>query len=492
MLAAACAGPAPPPGGKTVVLDTAEADREVGQQQSQAVVAQIGVVKDEALAKYVQALGAKLARFAPQQPFAYQFQVVDQWSPNAFALPGGYIFVSRGLLVLTNSEDELACVLGHEIIHAAERHAASRQAYTEALPMFSLGVMRQARLAAYSRDQERMADTGGQRICSAAGYDPSALGVFLNSLDAINRLQMGSSRIPTFLDTHPGTSERMGNAALFASTLPPPPARDPVAWREAYLGHLKGMILGSDPAEGVIRGSLFLHPDLDFAVAFPKGWEIQNTPSAVLAVSPKHDARFALELAGSGDDPKAVAEAFLADRLPKVRATVDSQGPAETRCCKVWVVRGHVEKGNSMLAGQLAWVALGGRVYELSSVYVPIASEKYADRGRQFVRSFHALTPEERGSIQVDRLHLVRAHAGETLAALADRMGNAYKTHPTAIANGIDVDAVLSEGQLIKIGVREPYVAGGAAAEGRQRSHLSTSAGSTNAKGPEPGGSGAD
>jgi len=462
VLAAACAGPPPASRQRTVVLDTADADAKLGAEVSRQVEAQDGVVKDPALAGYVQKLGEKLVRFAPPQPFAYQFQIVDQWSPNAFALPGGHIFVSRGLLVLTNSEDELACVLGHEIIHAAERHAASRQAFVEQLPMFSLGLPRQVQLAAYARDQERMADTGGQRICSAAGYDPSALGVFLGSLDAITRLQMGSSRIPTFLDTHPGTPERMGNAALFASTLPPPPARDPVAWREAYLGHFEGLILGADPSEGVVRGSLFLHSELDFGIVFPKGWEIQNTPAAVIAISPRRDARFALELAGTGDDPKAVADAYL-ERIQQTRATIDSQGPQQTRCCKVWVVRGHVEKENRLLAGQLAWIASGGRVYELSSVYVPIASEKYAERGRQFVRSFHPLSAEERASIQVDRLRLVRAHAGETLAALAQRMDNAYKTHPTAIANGLSVDAVLAEGQLIKIGVREPYVAGAAA-----------------------------
>ena len=463
-LAAGClAQPSSEPRPRTV-LDTAEDDRHVGQEQSQAVATQIGVVKDEALAKYVQALGEKVARFAPTSPFAYQFQVVDQWSPNAFALPGGYVFVSRGLLALTNSEDELACVLGHEITHAAERHAASRQAYTEQLPLFSLGFVRKARLAAYSRDQERMADTGGQKMCSAAGYDPAALGVFLSSLDAITRLQMGSSRVPTFLDTHPGAAERAGNSALFAATLPPPPTRDPVAWREAYLAHLEGMVLGSDPSQGVSRGSFFLHPDLGFAVPFPKGWEVQNTPAAVVALSPKHDARFALELAGAGDDPRQVADAALAERLPKVKAQIDFQGPAKTRCCKAWVVRGHVEKGSSTLAGQLAWVALAGRVYELSSVYVPSASEKYADLGRLFVRSFHPLTPEERASIQVDRLRLVRAHAGETLGALADRMGNAYKSHPTAIANSVAVGAVLSEGQLIKIGVLEPYETGAKAA----------------------------
>ena len=222
---------------RTVLLDTPAADAIVGEEQNKDVSAQVGIVKNPQLERYLQALGEKLVRFASERPFAYRFQVVDQWSPNAFALPGGYIYVSRGLLVLTNSEDELACVVGHEITHAAARHAAGRQAYMEQLSPFSLGLPRMANVAAYARDQERAADTGGQRICASAGYDPRAMSTFLQSLDAIERLQMGNSRIPTFLDTHPGTGERIGSAAVFASTLPTPPARDVAAAREKYLDH---------------------------------------------------------------------------------------------------------------------------------------------------------------------------------------------------------------------------------------------------------------
>jgi predicted Zn-dependent protease len=439
------------------VLDTAEDDAKVGAEASQAVEAQVGVVRDGRLEKYLQALGEKLVRYAPAQPFAYQFEVVDQWSPNAFALPGGHIFVSRGLLVLTNSEDELACVLGHEIIHAAERHAASQQAFSQQLNPFSLGLPRQAMVAKFGRDQERAADTGGQRICSAAGYDPRAMSTFLQSLDLIDRLQMGVSRIPTFLDSHPATPERIDNAAVFASTLPAPKPRDPVRARESYLGHFEGLLLGADPREGVIQGSRFLHPDLGFAVSFPPGWQVVNTPAAVVALSPRRDARFALEDAGPGSDPQAVAEPYIAKRLQEVRAVVDFKGPQATRCCKVYVARGTVESKQGVIAGQLAWVALGGRVYRMSAAFVPTASEKYADRARQMVRSFRPLSDEERASIHVNRLHLERARAGETVAAFSARTGNVYDVHPTAIANGLLPTATLQEGQLMKIGVQRSY-----------------------------------
>ncbi len=458
-LSAACAAPAPTqnPAARTVVLSTAEVDATVGEEASREVTAQIGVVRDAKLQSYVEALGQKLVRFVPRQPFAYRFQVVDQWSPNAFALPGGHIFVSRGLLVLTNSEAELACVIAHEITHAAARHAAGRQAYSEQLNPFSLGVPRMASIAAYARDQERSADTGGQRICAAAGYDPRALGVFLQSLDKIERLQMGASRNPTFLDTHPSSPERVAGASISAAALGAPADRDPRASRESYLEHLVGLILGTDPAEGVVDGSRFLHPDLDVSVGFPAGWKIANTPAAVVAISPKGDARFALEDAGKGTDPEAVARAYLAVRLTEVRAQIDFAEPQATRCCKTFVVRGKVATPQGEIAGQLTWVALGGRVYRLSAASRPFDASRFAERAAQMVRSLRPLTPEERASIMVDRLRLARAVQGETIAEFSARTRNVYDVHRTAIANDLEVGARLAAGQLLKIGVRGPY-----------------------------------
>ncbi|MGH7291471.1 MAG: M48 family metalloprotease, partial [Myxococcota bacterium] len=359
-----------------MILSTAEDDSRAGEEASQAVGAQIGIVRDEKLAKYVDALGQKLVKFAPPQPFPYHFQVVDQWSPNAFALPGGFIFVSRGLLVLTNSEDELACVIAHEITHAAARHASGRQTYMEQLNPFSLGIPRMASVAAYARDQERAADTGGQRIAKAAGYDPRGMGIFLQSLDKIERLQMGSSRIPTFLDTHPSNPERVAAAAILAATLGPPADRDPRAARATYLEHLVGLILGTDPAEGLVEGTRFVHPDLGISVTFPAGWTVENTPMAVVAISPKGDARFALEDAGEGTDPEEVAQAYLVKRLAEVRARVDFAAAQQTVCCKTYVVRGEVATPQGVIKGQLTWVALGGRVYRLSAASIPIMAEK--------------------------------------------------------------------------------------------------------------------
>jgi predicted Zn-dependent protease len=152
--ASGCGGGSSAQKPREVILDTEAADRRVGEQASLQVGGQMGIVDDPELAAYVSAVGKRLARHAPRGRFQYQFKVVDQDAPNAFALPGGFIYVSRGLLVLSNSEDELAGVLGHEIIHVAARHAAARQAMMQGLgPLqFMAGGFRSASPTAWVRD----------------------------------------------------------------------------------------------------------------------------------------------------------------------------------------------------------------------------------------------------------------------------------------------------------------------------------------------------
>ena len=258
-------------------------DMRVGREASSDVAAQIGVVDDPELQAYVSGIGRKLLRGIPVR-FDYQFAVVDQVEPNAFALPGGYIFISRGLLALTNSEDELACVLGHEITHAAHRHAAAQQQLGKRVSPVAMPWNRAARMAAYGRDMERDADKGGQILCAAAGYDPMGMSTFLDSLGQAERLEMGYSRRASFFATHPGSRERAAVNAVRAGEMRW--RRDPALAdsRATLMQQIDGLALGQRPEAGVFRGNNFLHPDLDFYVRFPAGWIQSNSNRAVGAM----------------------------------------------------------------------------------------------------------------------------------------------------------------------------------------------------------------
>src|SRR5213594_2313734 len=205
------------------IMSSAE-ERRIGAEQAAEVARTIGLVDDPRLGTYVQEVGRRLAARSPCRDVTYTFAVVDMAEPNAFALPGGEIFVSRGLLVLANSEDELAGVLGHEIGHVAARHAARR--VTRAAPLAvvtALGagitglvsplvggllggigeLANSALLAPYSRDQEREADCVGQEIVAGAGYDPAAFSTFLHTLEREEAQHRDQARAWSFFATHP-------------------------------------------------------------------------------------------------------------------------------------------------------------------------------------------------------------------------------------------------------------------------------------------------
>ena len=160
---------------KRTILMTEYDDARVGREASQDVAAQMGLLGNPDLDSYITEIGRKLLRGLPRRQFQFNFAVVDQVEPNAFALPGGYVFISRGLLLLANSEDELACVIGHEITHVAHRHAAAQQGLAKHISPVAMPWARAGRMAAYGRDMERDADKGGQLLCAAAGYDPMGM-----------------------------------------------------------------------------------------------------------------------------------------------------------------------------------------------------------------------------------------------------------------------------------------------------------------------------
>ena len=457
--AAACAGPAPRPAPKRpveVVLRSEADDRRAGQDAAKEVEAELGLVEDPELVAYVNRIGERLLRFAPARDVDYRFAIVDQEVPNAFALPGGQIYVSRGLLLLANSEDDLANVIGHEIVHAALRHASARQSVVSSIPglfRFSAAGM----IASYSRDQEREADREGQLLAGRAGYDPGGLATFLKVLDYTERLRFGSSRLPGFFDTHPTTQERTAEATARGRAISWE-ARPPLAGDAAgYLARIDGLAVGTRASEGVFQNDRFLHSELDIALRFPEGWETRNTRQAVGAVSPRRDAQVFLEVQGKGEDPIAAAEAYLAS--DEATGLGLDAPPQPIRLGAIDAARGI--GGAQTPAGpvrvHITWIAYQGTIYRLVGLAASPTSGRYAGVFRSVARSFRPLTARERESIRETRLRIVPAREGETLREISDRTGNRWNVQETAVMNDLFADAPLHEAQLVKVAVSERY-----------------------------------
>ena len=443
---------------KRTVLLTEYDDARVGREASRDIAAEMGIIDDASLNAYVNALGRKLLRGVPRRSFQYQFSVIDQVEPNAFALPGGYIFISRGLLVLANNEDELACVIGHEITHAALRHSARQQALARRESRLAMPWVRAAHIAGYGRDMEREADKGGQMLAAAAGYDPMGMSTFLRNMGQNERLIIGHSRLPTFYDTHPGSTERASTNAIRAREIRW--KRDPALGdtRASLLRAIDGLALGQRPEGGIFQGDRFLHPDLDFQIRFPSGWRTSNTNRAVGAVSPRGDAMVFVMADLPAGDPQAVAEAFVEKTQQEQNVEVKESKPVKIGRIDAWRMRLEGGGRGRSVAAYVTFVPYGGSTWRIMGVTPARAAERYLGRTLSTARSFRPLTPEERNSLTVTRLRLATARPDEDLTALGRRTGSAWDPSHAAVYNGIFVNHRFAGGERVKIASVTPYV----------------------------------
>ncbi len=266
-----------------------------------------GEYRDPKLNRYLDTIGVRLARHTEYQQFPYTFTLLNTHIVNAFALPGGYVYVSRGLLALASNEAELAGVVAHELGHVNARHTAERLG---AQQVATLGVLAGAigasllgispgnvaqigqtiaalAIQSYSREQEMESDTLGIRYMSQAGYDPDAMVTFLASLREQSQVEARSMGLPpgsvdeyNLMATHPRTADRVREAQAQAQVSRPPDAR---LARQEFLALIDGMLFGDDPAQGLVKGRRFVHPEMRFEFTAPPGFRLQNAPERVMA-----------------------------------------------------------------------------------------------------------------------------------------------------------------------------------------------------------------
>jgi predicted Zn-dependent protease len=487
LLAPACAVN-PVTGEREVIFVSEEQERRLGREGAEQVAAQMGIFADPALTTYVAAVGARVAARSPRHGVEWHFEIVDQAAPNAFALPDGHLYVSRGLVELANSEDELAAVMAHEVVHVAARHHAQQQTRATgvgllALPGLLAGaviggplgevvqvpilVLGSGLVASYGRDQEREADEIGQRLAAEAGYDPGALASYLVTLEAWTAHEQKAHREPGFFDTHPSTPERASSArarahaARLAAARTPGIARD----RAAFLARIDGLLVGENPAEGIFEGPLFVHPDLGFSLRFPDGWKTANTRTAVGAVAGDRRATTTLRAQAEGSDPRAVAKQSLEATARETRLDLLRAGEVEIGGRRAFQALAVAATPRGAVTLHLTWIAHEGVVYLLAGVVEGGYAQSHHAALEATAASFRPLDAEQRARIRETRLRIARAGAGETLAIVSRRSGSAWEPGYAEIVNAVGATTPLPAGAPLKIARREPYT--GAAAPAR-------------------------
>ncbi|WP_261817094.1 M48 family metalloprotease [Vibrio gallicus] len=446
-------------------------DREVGAQNAQIVEQQMGVYTQGELDQYVQQIGDRLVSHIENPEFEFHFKVVDDPVPNAFALPGGYIFVSRGLLSLVNSEDELACVIGHEIIHVTERHSV-KQMRSGVLPgLVELpgdiigGVINedlgnfinspihagnQLLMAGYSRSHETEADRKGIALAAKAGYDPMAMNSILIRLHRTVEIQTKQNTEKSYFDSHPYTPDRVATVSDEAKTLT---VAELAPIHPQFIPYLDGMLMGENPSKGLFQGHTFLHPELKFAIDFPEGWQLGNQPTAVGAVDEKQDAAVILGSASNEFTAKEYALRFQSE----VKKQYGTELPIEEQQLS-WgkpyysvTLEATRDKHKSYLTR--GWVNLGTNTYQI----IAIASEDKKGTVHKSVTSFRPLTDEQLASITKHQLKIVSLKKGQALESLLKLNRSSESVELTEVMNDIDKGQSIEAQKEVKIVVERPY-----------------------------------
>ncbi|MEE8534564.1 MAG: M48 family metalloprotease [Kiloniellales bacterium] len=447
---------------------TLEDELRIRDQEHPKILARFGGAYDDPkLTAYVAELGMALAAKSEMPDLDFGFTILNTPVVNAFALPGGYIYVSRGLLALANSEAELAGVLAHEIGHVTARHAARRYSRhvlanfgAELLDLVTIGGMAEAARAeadayiqGYTRDQEFEADSLGLRYLRAAGYDAGAVPRFLNNLAAYRALEAKLGGRPDAADrpldvmaSHPGTTERLQEVTAVET---PAPGGEPRLGRARYLEHIDGLLFSDDPAQGFVRGTTFVHPGLGFRFEVPDGFHLMNGAHRVLARGPE-DTLILFDV--SKGRFRGPAQRYLAERWAAGMTLIDvetiSVNGMETATGWNRVDTDHGRRDVRLVAIQFD----PGTFYRFMFFTTPEATQPMAEVLRTITYSFRRLRPEERGHFKPLRVHVVSAGDGDTKASLAARMPfESLRAERFAVLNGLAPDVAIGAGDRLKI-----------------------------------------
>jgi len=432
----------------------------MGREYAGQVAQEMGVYADSSVQTYVSGLGRELAAGTERPKLPWTFTVMDDPQVNAFALPGGYIFITRGIMTHMNSEAELATVVGHEIGHVTARHSV-RQMTREQLAQIglvagaiasekiaqNLGVLSQGLgvlFLKYGRDDETQADGLGFRYALNDGYDVRRMVDMFQILQRVTA--SAGQRIPEWQSTHPDPGNRIAatEARLAKVTVPLDGKK---VRRDEFLKVIDGMVFGDNPRQGFFKGTSFLHPDLAFQLDFPAGWKTANQPSAVVGVSDKQDAQAQLALAGKAAPADALRQFLAQEGITAGRADQSSiNGNSAAR----GTFTAQTQDGNQ-LAGEVGFVSYGGNTYQLLGITTAAGWRTYGGVFDQFIGSFRRLTDAAALNIKPNRISVARVTRPMTLAEFNRLYPSVIEMDKLALINGLDDGgAELEPGDLVK------------------------------------------
>ena len=454
---------------RLALLLSAEQEKRIGAQEHPKIIAQFGgVFDDPEIGGWIANLGGRLVAASEMRRESFTFTVLDTPDVNAFALPGGYVYITRGLLALTNTEAEVAGVLAHEIGHVTGRHTAERVdtqaianiatvllgAVTGSRELAQLGqVIGAGALAQYSQAQEYEADLSGLRYMRRIGYNPLAQADFLSSVNRQHRIERrlagkaGQGATDSFFATHPNTLERVRRAREAA--LAGPDGGTGRYGRAVLLRRINGLIWGDSPAHGFIEGRVFAHPELRFSFEAPEGFQLTNQPAAVIARGQGGAiVRFdrALRPRYLGPQSHLAREWAAKTRLTDLERIEVNGMPTAT-------ARTRLQTRNGAADARLVVIGFSRAVlYRFLFVSPPRLTAQFSRPFRRMTHSFRRLSSDEAARLRPLRIRIFTAGPDDTAARLARLMRVAnHREVRFRMLNALPEGVELRPGEKVKI-----------------------------------------
>lgn len=469
----------PVSGNKRAFGYTWEQEEQIGQESDGEIISQYGLYENDELSNYVSELGqallevSHLRREDTPQKFRdteFTFRVLNSPVVNAFALPGGYIYVTRGLLAHLNNEAQLAVVLGHEIAHVAARHASQRAATQQfgqlaviggAIIGESLGYdggsilqlssqTAQLMFLKYGRDAERESDALGVEYSAMKNYQAAEGADFFTSLKRISETQGGG--VPTLLSSHPDPGEREQAIPRMAQEWADKGYEQTILDKEEFMAMIDDIMFGDNPREGFEQDGIFYHPDLEFQFPVPDGFDLYNQPNAVIMVNEDQTAMSQFTIDSENEDPRSSVQAFLSQE----GITVESESEyAEGSASGYKGIATASAQDGSQLKLQLTAIGYGGYIYRFLSYTSEAEYENYETRFNSIAAGFTDLEDESILNVDPVRIELVTiSNSGLFSDLIPNELPMGIEPIDVAIINQVELNQTIQAGTVLKIPVQ--------------------------------------
>lgn len=455
----------PVTGKREVMLMTEGQEIALGAESDPQIVAAYGLYQDDKIQSFIQKKGQAMAAISHRPNLDYEFKVLDSPVINAFAVPGGYVYFTRGILAHFNNEAEFAGVLGHEIGHITARHSAKQQSKAQLAQVLLIGGMIASEnfrnyaqpinqgmgllFLKFGRDAESQSDKLGAEYSTEIGYDAHEMANFFGTLKRM-REQSGQS-IPDFMSTHPNPEDREKNVHIYANTRQDESNLSSFQKnRDPYLRMIDGIKYGEDPRAGFFENNMFYHPDLKFQFPVPNGWQTQNLPSVVQMAPEAGDAMMAMTLVANGE-LRDIANKMITDNKLNVIEQSNTSVNGYDAYAMITQQAADQESGQPELKIMTYLIKYNNNVYQFNGIVETANFNKYFNTFRSTMKEFNKLSDPEKLNRQARTIKIVTVKQNSSLRkALESFSAKSADMNDLSLLNGMELGVQVTRGMLIK------------------------------------------